>query len=151
VEPLDLTEAPPRSPRVQLGGLYVLARSIDKMRAHLPGGKPGAYVTDRGLTKVMLETLGVAPDQFRDIVARARSDDDVVRWLHENTNTRLYAELNERFARWTLADNPPERWDFIDSLYPNRPAGPRETVNVFDLLENDDREMFQTRGPSVPP
>lgn len=148
MEPLDLTARPPRSPRVQLDGLYMLARSIDKVRAQLPGGKPGAYVTERGLTKVLLEMLGVTHAHFRDAVASAYSDDDVARWLREHADATRYSEINDRLARWTLADNPPERWDFIDSLYPNRPVGPRETVNVFDMLENDDRETFQMRGPT---
>jgi hypothetical protein len=148
MEPLDLTAMPPRSPRVQLDGLYMLARSIDKVRAQLPGGKLGVYVTERGLTKVLLEMLGVTYDHFRDAVASAHSDDDVVRWLHEHSDATRYSEINDRLARWTLADNPPERWDFIDTLYPNRPVGPREAVNVFDMLENDDREMFQLRGPT---
>ena len=142
MEPLDLTAAPPRSPRVQIGGLCMLARSIDKVRAQLPGGTPGVYVTERGLTKVLLQMLGVTHDQFREAVASAGSDDDVVQWLREHADVKRFPEINERLARWTLADNPPERWDIIDRLYPNRPAGPRETVNVFDMLENDDREMF---------
>ena len=75
MKPLDLTAAPPRSPRVQLGGVFMLARSIDKVRAQLPGGKPGAYVTERGLTKALLEMLGVTHDSFRDAVASAHSDE----------------------------------------------------------------------------
>lgn len=142
MQPLDLTAQAPRGPRVQLDGLDLLARSIDKMRGQLPGGKPGTYVTHRGLTKVMLDMLGVSHDQFRTIVENASSDDDVVRWFREHADTSRYAEVNERLGRWTLADNPPERWAFIDTLYPNRPAGPRENVNVFDMLENDDREFF---------
>jgi hypothetical protein len=145
MKPLDLTAAPPRSPRVQLGGVFMLARSIDKVRAQLPGGKPGAYVTERGLTKALLEMLGVTHDSFRDAVASAHSDDDVVRWVHERSDETSYSGINERLARWTLADNPPERWEIIDALYPNRPAGPRETVNVFDMLDDDDRETFQTQ------
>lgn len=149
MEPLDLTKAPPRSPRVQLDGLYVLARSIDKMRAQLPGGKLGEYATNRGLTKFMLEQLGVTHDEFRDAVARAHSDDDIVRWLRERADTSRYPQISERLARWTLADNPPERWEAVDKLYPNRPKGPRESVNAFELLENDDREMFAK--PAQPP
>ena len=146
MEPLDMTAAPPRSPRVQLGGLCMLARSIDKMRAQFPGGNPGVFVTERGLTKILLEMLGVTHDQFRDAVASARSDDDVVKWLRDNSDPSRYVAINDRLTRWTLADNPPERWEFIDRLYPNRPAGPRESVNVFDMLDNDDREMFPTLG-----
>lgn len=142
MKPLDLTAAPPRSPRVELDGLCMLARSIDKMRAQLPGGDPGTYATNRGLTKMLLEMLGVTHDQFRSLVETAQSDDDVVQWFRAHADTSRYAEINDRLSRWTLADNPPERWEFIDSLYPNRPAVPREEVNVFELLEADDRECF---------
>jgi hypothetical protein len=118
------------------------------MRAQLPGGKVGVYITERGLTKVLLEMLGVTHDQFRDAVARAHSDDDVVHWLRGRSDASRYREISQRLAGWTLADNAPERWDYIDSLYPNRPGGSRETVNVFDLLEKDDREMFLMHGPT---
>lgn len=101
----------------------MLARSIDKMRARLPGGELGVYVTERGRTKVLLDMLGVTHEQFRDAVASARSDDDVVRWLRERADVSQYSEINDRPTRWTLADNPPERWDYVDTLYPNRSAG----------------------------
>lgn len=71
-----------------------------------------------------------------------------MRWLHERTDTSRYAAINERLSRWTLADNAPERWEYIDSLYPNRKPGPRETVNVFELLEEDDRATFAAGAPS---
>jgi Domain of unknown function (DUF5069) len=43
MEPLDLSTRPPRSGLEKLGGFYLLARTIDKIRAHLPGGNPGEY------------------------------------------------------------------------------------------------------------
>jgi hypothetical protein len=38
MDPLDLTVTPPRSPYQMLEGLYMLPRTIDKLRAKLPGG-----------------------------------------------------------------------------------------------------------------
>jgi uncharacterized protein DUF5069 len=124
----------------------MLARSIDKLRAQLPGGNSGTYQTKHGLTAVMLTMLGVTELDLQAIVATATSDEDVVRWLHEHTDSSHYDAINDRLSRWTLADNPPERWEHVDRLYPNRPSGPRETVNAFDLLEQDDREAFHV-GP----
>jgi hypothetical protein len=40
---LDLTKAPPRSPREELRGLCMLPRMIDIARAKLPGGDVGEY------------------------------------------------------------------------------------------------------------
>jgi hypothetical protein len=38
MDALDLTKAPPRAPRETLAGVVFLPRTIDKMRATLPGG-----------------------------------------------------------------------------------------------------------------
>ena len=43
MEALDLSIRPPRSPYAQMHGLYMMPRTIDKMRAQLPGGKLGPY------------------------------------------------------------------------------------------------------------
>jgi hypothetical protein len=141
--PLDLAAAPPRSPRVELDGLVMLARTIDKFRGQLPGGNPGAYVTHRGLTTLMLEMLGVTHEQLRAVVEAASSDGDVVQWLREHADHSRYATINDRLKNWTLADNPPERWEFIDALYPNRRPGPRGEVNVFEMLDQDDSDCFR--------
>ena len=42
--PLDLTNRQPRGPRELLGGFPMLARTIDRARASLPGGTLGPYV-----------------------------------------------------------------------------------------------------------
>jgi hypothetical protein len=39
--PLNLTVHPPRVPRAELDGLIFLPRTIDKVRATLPGGDIG--------------------------------------------------------------------------------------------------------------
>jgi hypothetical protein len=145
MQPLDLTVVPPRSPREQLGGLVMLARSIDKLRAQQPGGNPGVYQSEHGLTAALFRMLGVTAEQLREVVVRAESEAEVVRWLHERTDISRYPEINDRLSRWTLADNPPDRWAYIDSLYPNRRPLPRELVNVFDMLDEDDQQMFGRR------
>ena len=142
MEPLDLSVAPPRSPHVAIGGLVMLARTVDKMRAELPGGNRGEYQSVRGLTILQLELLGIARDQLLDVVASAVSEDDVVHWVHANSDASRYAAINERLSQYTLADNPPERWEFVDTLYPKRPQLPRDQVNVFDMLDQDDRDCF---------
>jgi len=55
MEPLNLETAAPRSPYVQLGGLYMLARTVDKVRATLPGGNLGLYRM-AGFSAELLET-----------------------------------------------------------------------------------------------
>ena len=151
MEPLDLTLAPPRSPHESLGGLVMLARTIDKLRAELPGGNRGDYQSIRGLTILQLELLGIARDELLNVVAGAASEDDVVQWVHAHSDELGYAAINERLSRYTLADNPPERWEFVDTLYPNRPKLPRDQVNVFDMLVQDDRDCFSAKHAPTSP
>jgi mannose-6-phosphate isomerase-like protein (cupin superfamily) len=50
MEPLDLSVRPPRSPYAQMHGIYMVPRTIDKIRAQLPGGNLGPrYLTSLSL------------------------------------------------------------------------------------------------------
>src|ERR1039458_3327751 len=40
MKPMTLSDKPPRKPRAELAGVVFLPRSIDKVRATLPGGDP---------------------------------------------------------------------------------------------------------------
>jgi hypothetical protein len=86
MEPLDLTQAHPRTTRADLSGITFLPRSIDKFRASLPGGNLDGY-TIEGFTGRMLESLGISPDAFRAAVAEAKTDDDVARFVREHSVT----------------------------------------------------------------
>ncbi|HEY1882314.1 MAG TPA: hypothetical protein VGG51_04665 [Candidatus Cybelea sp.] len=56
---LNLTKQPPRSPRELLPGLSLLmaARTVDKLRATLPGGTLGEYQIT-GFSSRLIEALG---------------------------------------------------------------------------------------------
>jgi Domain of unknown function (DUF5069) len=76
MEPLDLTVRPPRSPYKKMEQLYMLPRTIDKLRAALPGGKVGAYWV-RGsnpllpsLSLVLLDGIGVTEECLLNVVLR---------------------------------------------------------------------------------
>src|SRR5580704_16922247 len=51
METIDLTTQPPRSPYQKMAGLYMMPRTIDKLRAKLPGGNIG--VVNAALTTQM--------------------------------------------------------------------------------------------------
>jgi hypothetical protein len=83
MEPLDLSKGRPRATRAELAGVTFLPRSIDKFRASLPGGNLNGY-TIEGFTEMMLKELGISPDSMRSVVAEAKSDEDVARYVREN-------------------------------------------------------------------
>jgi hypothetical protein len=84
MEPLDLSQRHPRRTRDELTGVVFLPRSIDKFRASLPGGNLSGY-TIEGFTGRMLKDLGISPDAFRDVVAEAKTDEDVASYVREHS------------------------------------------------------------------
>jgi len=138
VEPLDLSKAPPRSPKAQLDGLAMLPRTIDKLRASLPGGNLGPYRIP-GFSQRMLDAIGVTEDQLRDAVAKAKSDDDVVAWLRDNATTSAYPEFTSYITKRSL-DHVEDRAAFA-KRYPIIEKRP-DIYYLVDMLEADDAEMF---------
>ena len=79
----DLTQRPPRSPHIRLGGLAILPRILDKGRATL-AGKNGEYVynapTDQHLTKF----LGLDADALLKELATGKGDGEILAWVMAN-------------------------------------------------------------------
>jgi hypothetical protein len=94
MEPLDLRLQHPRATRAEIGGVVFLPRSIDKFRASLPGGNLNGY-TIEGFTGRMLEQLNIDPEHLREIVAGAKSDDDVARYVSEHATPGAAKTWNE--------------------------------------------------------
>ena len=143
MEALDLTKAPPRSPRQELDGLVNLPRSIDKMRGRLPGGNPGVY-NITGFTLIMLEAIGVTEDQFREAVAQAKTDDDVAAWRRAHADTGKYAAFNERMLNRRVADVKARDPEGFAKRYPISETRP-DIELMIDMLEADDEDMFPAR------
>ena len=68
MKPLDLSKQPPRNPRVMLAGLLMMARTVDKARALLPGGNPGRYYITPGISGWMLKKLGLSEAEFIEVL-----------------------------------------------------------------------------------
>lgn len=137
MEPLDLRVAPPRRPRAELAGIVFLPRSIDKVRATLPGGHLGAYSIP-GITTMMLETFEVPLADFTESVRVAASDDDVAAFFAARTSPAV-------IEKWNANANvrEPAGGDRAVALerYPWLTERPDLTA-VVDVLEEDDRRSF---------
>ncbi|MGA9944958.1 MAG: DUF5069 domain-containing protein [Candidatus Cybelea sp.] len=137
---LDLTQRPPRSPRELLPGLNLLmaARTVDKIRATLPGGNIGDYQIT-GFSSSLLNALGIAEAVLRKAIAGAPSDAEVATWIREHTNPERYAEINAKLEGRTVGErlNDPE---FL-RRYPSARNLPPETSRLDHLIA-DDAEAF---------
>ena len=142
MEPLDLTKRPPRPPREKLLDCYFLPRTIDKMRAELPGGNPGRYfvIAPRSISGYVLHKLKIDAGEMRAVVARAKSDEDVEAWLRERVDPVAVREVNEKIfgIRLDKLDAEGERL-----IYENHPEmrGRNDVTTAFDLLEADDAAL----------
>ena len=143
MEPLDLTSGPPRSPRVELDGLAMLARTIDKMRACLPGGNPGEYHVD-GMSARMLALVNVDPAALAEVVARAGSEDEVIAWMRANADTSAYEKATYAMLNRSISDIAPERQAEFAKKYPHHASAP--SGKLADIIDHDDAITFSKAG-----
>lgn len=140
MDALDLTKTPPRPPRTPLAGLDLImaARTVDKVRASLPGGNLGAYNVP-GFSTQMLEAIGIAEDAFRDEVARASDDAQIAAWIRARTTPEAIAAFNEKIQERRVKHRlDDEAWR---KKYPHGMHMPPETP-LIDMLSEDDELAF---------
>jgi hypothetical protein len=144
MEPLNLELHPPRNPREKLGGLTMLPRTIDKARALLPGGKPGAYFISPGMSEFLLGKLGVTEGDFIAIVAAAENDEAVLRALpQDRIEPERCSKLSGFIETLTVGNIPGPQRESFDSLY-----GPQDpNALAIDVLIEDDRDAFAPLSP----
>jgi len=119
-----------------------MPRTIDKLRATLPGGVVGGYRV-RGMSLRLLEWLGVEEDAIRDVVASAKTDDDVAAWLRGCVDTSKYAEFNRRMLDRSTDDVDKEA--FFETYPWMRERG---FMPLFDVMDEDDRLTFSGAAPA---
>ncbi len=146
MEPLDLTVRPPRAPREMLLGLMFLPRTIDKLRAEQPGGRPGAYINEpRGFSAYAVARAGLDMEELRAVVAAARDEDEVAAWVRERLDPARAEEVNRKLETFTS-----ERMSAADKAqlverHPVLHERP-ELTNILDILTADDEHAFAQRA-----
>ena len=83
----DLTQRPPRSVRVRLGGYALLPRMLDKCRAEL-AGTPGSFHYACPNDQRILGFLGIDADALKTEVAKGNGDGEVLAWITANREPR---------------------------------------------------------------
>jgi hypothetical protein len=143
MEPLDLTVRPPRGPRETLLGCAFLPRTIDKVRAELPGGKLGAYIVTgpRAISGWLLHKLKIDPAELRTVVANAANEDEVVAWLRERVDPAVAAEITAKLAASRVDTLSGADWEFVAARHPLLRTR-NDLTTTYELLEADDAAMF---------
>jgi hypothetical protein len=140
--PLDLRTHRPRGPREPLLGFYFLARTVDKLRAELPGGDSGAYVNhDTGFSAYVVRRLGLSMDEVRAAVAGASSEDDVAAWLAARIDLTLAPALNAKLESFVVERMSAADRVTVRARHPVMAVRP-ELAGILDILAADDELTY---------
>ncbi|HTU82510.1 MAG TPA: DUF5069 domain-containing protein [Candidatus Acidoferrales bacterium] len=143
MKPLDLRANPPRGCYAELDGLMLMPRTIDKLRALLPGGNPGAYFINgpiKGISGYLLERLGVGENELLEAVRIAGDEDEVARWLRGRTDASQYPAINQTLRR--IKPKHAENEAVFRELYARTLAEHPDLELIVDIVDADDRAAF---------
>jgi Domain of unknown function (DUF5069) len=136
--PLDLRWRTPRGPRQTLLGFYFLPRTVDKLRAQLPGGNLGAYVNEeRGFSAYLVRRLGLDMDELRQAVADSADEPALEKWLAARVDVSVAPALNAKFETFVVERMSPDDQKLVRGRHPVLAARP-ELSKILDVLEADD-------------
>jgi hypothetical protein len=123
-------------------GFYLLPRTIDKLRAELPGGNLGFYVNhDTGFSAYVVRRLGLEMNDFRAAVADAPDEEAVAAWLSARIDTALAPVLNAKLETFVVERMSAEDQVRVREGHPVMAQRP-ELSNILDVLDADDDLTF---------
>jgi hypothetical protein len=141
----DLTQHPPRSVRVRLGGFAHLPRLLDKARA-VVANKNGSYKFNCALDQHFFAFTGIEANTMLAQIKQGGSDSEMLSWVLAGTK-RLPFEI-QAWSEWLIQHGPGgaagHEW-MAETIKAN--AGDRDDVRSFaDLLDLDDFVSFGGKG-----
>ena len=142
-QPTNLTEYPPRSPRVRLGGYAIFPRVLDKCRAVL-AGKPGEYKFNCPLDQRFFEFAGIDAEVFQAQVASGKSDGEMLAWLTAQSSTKPQAA---EIVAWSAhqeqrVPSDLDSRDYFNGVHKEAAPKREDIATWFDLLDVDDYASY---------
>ena len=140
----NLTQRPPRSPRVRLGGYVVLARILDKGRAEI-AGTAGEYKYDNPMDHHWFRFTGLTAEALKAELATDKGDGEVLAWIQENAPNKHTPWEIQQWSAYFSERGPDSDVETLE-MFAGRIAQfnkTREDVKTwFDLLDLDDHVTF---------
>jgi len=140
----DLTQRPPRSARVRLGGYVILPRMLDKGRAQL-AGENGEYHYNCPLDQHFITFTGIDPKALLKQLAAGRGDGKVLAWIEKNaphkrsvTEVLAWSAYHENRGPADFESREYFNHKYLEKLAPTR----TDILSWFDVLDLDDHVTF---------
>ncbi len=141
---MNLSQRPPRSPRVRLGGYVLLPRLIDKCRAEVAGTR-GEYHYNCPMDQRFFTFAGVDHEALKKEVAKGLGDGALLAWILES---RTHKHSDWEISNWSAyresaAPSDNESREFVSQQIANGGGADREDLGTwFDYLDFDDHVSF---------
>ena len=133
----DLTQHPPRSIRVRLGGYAHLARLLDKARA-IAAGKGGDYKYNCPLDQRLFAFTKIKPAAFLTKIKAGKTDVQMLEWVNAQSQRPIHEVI--AWSAWLEQSGPggAEGHEWIASILKKNKSA-RDDIRAFsDLLDLDD-------------
>ena len=137
----DLTQRPPRSPRVRLGGYTILPRVLDKARATL-AGRLGDYKFNNPLDQLLFAFTRIHAEELLAAVKANPGDFDILQWL--NGKAQRSPHEIAAWSSWTetFTDSGVEGRQWLAEVVGKLDARRDDIHTIFDYLDLDDYLSF---------
>jgi hypothetical protein len=139
----DLTQRPPRSPRVRLGGYVILPRMLDKGRATI-AGKNGEYHYNCPLDERFLEFVGVDPEALKAQLEAGKGDGEILEWVEANAQQKRTPWEVEQWSAFQAERVPEavENREFFNGMHKEIAPNRTDIGTWVELLDVDDYVTF---------
>lgn len=140
---IDLTQRPPRSPRVRLGGFVILPRMLDKGRATL-AGKQGEYHYACPLDHRFLDYVGIDPEALKKELAKGKGDGEILEWIQANAKHKAG---DSEIASWSIfqeqrVPSDTESREYFHEIHTKVAPKRSDMGTWFDMLDIDDHASY---------
>lgn len=140
----NLTQRPPRSPRVRLGGYVILARILDKGRAEL-AGTAGEYRYDNPMDRHWFRFTGIDAAALKAELASGKGDGEILAWIAENAPNKHQPWEIQQWSTYHNERGPDgdvETLEFFASRIAPLSRDREDVRTWFDYLDLDDHVTF---------
>jgi len=140
----NLTQRPPRSPRVRLGGYSILARIIDKGRAEL-AGMAGEYKYNNPIDRHWFRFTGITPEVLKAELAKGKGDGEILAWVMEQAPHKREPWEIQQWSAYHGERGPDgdvETLEFFTERVGALSKMREDVKSWFDYLDLDDHVSF---------
>ena len=142
---LDLTQRPPRSPRVTLGGYVLLPRILDKCRATIAGKSGEFRFGAKSMDRHFLNFTGIDEAALKAEVATGKSDSEMLAWVQANAKSPREPWEVAQWSNYQIqrsSDSDAETLQFFAEAVAKFSTTREDIKTWFDLLDLDDYVTF---------